>query len=155
MASYWDFVSVYISKPSSYFCHLFYFSQEIISACDNALKSGKLKPGECVRLMYPMGKMLSLMPPPNILPRLEPILTPYLRDMQETVGQPPSPQTKAKISFQLKILMTLFQTLDIRPRDDERAEAQVPFIYYVSTCIAQNWGFFLSKQKNFSFNITF
>ena len=99
---------------------------------------GKLKPGEHVCLMYPIGKMLSLMPPSNILPRLEPILTPYLHDMQETVGQPPSPQTKAKISFQLKILMTLFQTLDIRPRDDERAEAQVPFIYYVSTCIAKN-----------------
>ena len=71
-----------------------------------------------------MGKMLSLMPPPSILPRLEPIITPYLREMQETVGQPPSPQTKAKISFHLKVLMTLFQTLDIRPRDDERAEAQ-------------------------------
>merc|ERR1712241_847544 len=100
------------------------YSEEIISACDNALKSGKLKHGECVRLTYPIGKMLSLMPPPNILPRLEPILSPYLQEMQETVGQPPSPQTKAKISFHLKILMTLFQTLDIRPRDDERAEAQ-------------------------------
>ena len=42
---------------------------------------------------------------------------------------------------------------------------KVPFIYYVSTCIAQNliWlpnfsqklRFFLSKQKNFFFNITF
>ena len=42
--------------------------------------------------MYPMGKMLSLMPPANILPRLEPIITPYLQEMQETVGQPPSPQ---------------------------------------------------------------
>jgi hypothetical protein len=42
---------------------------------------------------------------------------------------------------------------------------KVPFIYYVSTFIAQNLichrnfseklGFFLSKQKNFYFNITF
>ena len=93
-------------------------------ACDNALKSGQLKHGECVRLMYPMGKMLSLLPPSNILPRLDPILTPYLREMQETIGQPTNPQTKAKISFHLKILMTLFQTLDIRRRDDEQAEAQ-------------------------------
>ena len=93
-------------------------------ACHDALKSNQLKHGECVRLMYPLGKMLSLMPPPSILPRLEPILTPYLSEMQATVQQPPSPQTKAKISFHLKILMTLFQTLDIRRRDDEQAEAQ-------------------------------
>ena len=41
---------------------------------------------------------------------------------------------------------------------------KVPFIYYVSTCILQNFTwipnfsqklFFLSKQKNFFFNITF
>ena len=74
--------------------------------------------------MYPIGKMLSLLPPETILPKLEPILTPYLRDMQATVEQPINPATKAKISFLLKILMTLFQTLDIRRRDDEQAEAQ-------------------------------
>ncbi len=70
------------------------------------------------------GKMLSLMPPENILPKLEPILTPYLGEMQATLGQQPDPQTKAKITFHLKILMTLFQTLDIRRRDDENAESQ-------------------------------
>jgi hypothetical protein len=93
-------------------------------ACHNALKSGQLKQGECVRLMYPIGKMLSLLPPDTILPKLEPILTPYLSEMQETIGQPPNPQTKAKITFQLRILMTLFQTLDIRRKEDDRAEAQ-------------------------------
>ncbi len=100
------------------------YGEEIISACHNALKSGKLQHGECVRLMYPIGKMLSLMPPATILPRLEPIITPYLKDMQETANLPPSPQSKAKITFLLKILMTLFQSLDIRRRDDEQAEAQ-------------------------------
>ena len=100
------------------------YGEEILVACDNALKSGQLKYSECVRLMYPMGKMLSLLPPDSILPRLEPILTPYLREMQEAIGQPANPQTKAKITFHLKILMTLFQTLDIRRRDDDQAEAQ-------------------------------
>ena len=41
-----------------------------------------------------------------------------------TLVQPPSPQAKAKITFHLKMLMTLFQTLDIRRKDDEQAEAQ-------------------------------
>ena len=83
---------------SNFLC-IFILFQEIISACDNALKSGKLKHGECVRLMYPMGKMLSLMPPANILPRLEPIITPYLQEMQETVGQPPSPQACSDVDI--------------------------------------------------------
>lgn len=126
--------------------------QEIIRACHDALKSNQLKHGECVRLMYPLGKMLSLLPPPTILPRLEPILTPYLNEMQATAAQPPSPQTKAKISFHLKILMTLFQTLNIRSHDDERAEAQqtnldqpqpiaviFPQIYPLLKSVAEVW----------------
>ena len=64
------------------------YSEEIIVACHNALKSGNLKHGECVRLMYPIGKMLSLLPPPTILPKLEPILTPYLQEMQVNKNYP-------------------------------------------------------------------
>ena len=44
-------------------------AEEVIAACQDALKSNKLKPGECVRLMYSIGKMLSLMPQDQILPR--------------------------------------------------------------------------------------
>ncbi len=33
------------------------YSDEIIAACHSALKSGNLKQGECVRLMYPIGKL--------------------------------------------------------------------------------------------------
>ena len=54
--------------------------------------------------MYPMGKMLSLMPPANILPRLEPIITPYLQEMQDTVGQPPSPQACSDVDISKKSL---------------------------------------------------
>jgi hypothetical protein len=45
------------------------FAEEIISSCHNALKSNQLKQGECIRLMYPIGKMLSQMPPDQVLPR--------------------------------------------------------------------------------------
>ena len=47
-----------------------------------------------------------------------------LSNFISTLVQPPSPQAKAKITFHLKMLMTLFQTLDIRRKDDEQAEAQ-------------------------------
>lgn len=103
---------------------MIFLLQEIILQCHNALKSGQLKQGDSIRLMYPIGKMLSLLPPDTILPKLEPILTPYLQEMQQNVGLPPSPQTKAKVIFHLKLLMTLFQTLDISHKDNEQAEAQ-------------------------------
>ena len=58
------------------------YAEDIIVSCHNALKSNQLKQGECIRLMYPIGKMLSQMPHDQILPRLEPIITPYLQEMQ-------------------------------------------------------------------------
>lgn len=68
--------------------------------------------------------MLSLMPPDTILPKLEPILSPYLTEMQTLVNQEPNHANKAKTVFHLKILTTLFQTLDIRRKEDEKAESQ-------------------------------
>ena len=45
------------------------FAEDIIMSCHNALKSNQLKQGECIRLMYPIGKMLSQMPSEQVLPR--------------------------------------------------------------------------------------
>ena len=42
--------------------------------------------GECVRLMYPLGKMLSLLSPHEILPRLEPVLSSHLQ-MLDTISK--------------------------------------------------------------------
>ena len=42
---------------------------QVISSIQQSLSSGSLAPGECVRLMYPLGKMLSLLSPHEILPR--------------------------------------------------------------------------------------
>ena len=45
------------------------YAEEILTSCHNALKSNLLKQSECIRLMYPIGKMLSLMPTEHVLPR--------------------------------------------------------------------------------------
>merc|ERR1712029_634114 len=67
----------------------------------DALKSNKLKPGECVRLMYSIGKMLSLMPQDQILPRLEPILSPYLQELNNMSNAPPAPHAKPNMPVQV------------------------------------------------------
>jgi hypothetical protein len=55
------------------------YAGQVIDAIHRSTVSGCLNPGECVRLMYPLGKMLSLLQPPHILPRLQPILFPHLQ----------------------------------------------------------------------------
>ena len=99
------------------------YAQEVINACDAALKSNQLKSGECVRLMYSVGKMLSLMPPDQILPKLEPIISPYLAELQSIAGQEATPQLKPRVDFILKLLTTLFQSLEIPTKNGESEQS--------------------------------
>ena len=132
------------------------YAQEVIDACDAALKSNQLKTGECVRLTYSVGKMLSLMPPEQILPRLEPILSPYLAELQSIAGQEATPQLKPRVDFILKLLTTLFQSLEFQPNkgegEQEMTEAQkqefqkqnpvfvlFPQIYPLLKQVAEKW----------------
>ena len=130
------------------------YAQEVINACDAALKSNQLKSGECVRLMYSVGKMLSLMPPEQILPKLEPILSPYLAELQSIAGQEPTPQLKPRVDFILKLLTTLFQSLEIQTKNGENQLTEVqkqqlqqqnpvfvlfPQIYPLLKQIAEKW----------------
>ena len=48
-----------------------------------AVSSNRLKNAECIRLMFPIGKMLSLIQPSQIMPHLQEILTPYITGLQE------------------------------------------------------------------------
>ena len=98
------------------------YAEEVVNACDSALKSNLLKDGECVRLMYSVGKMLSLMPSDQILPKLEPILSPYLTELQSIAGQNATPQLKPRVDFILKLLTTLFQSLEIPTKEGDSAQ---------------------------------
>jgi hypothetical protein len=89
------------------------YTQEVISACDAALKCNQLNASECVRLTYCIGKMLSLMPAHEVLSKLEPILMPYLAELQSLAAQNPKPESKSKLCFILQVLTTLFQTFKL------------------------------------------
>ena len=114
-------------------------ADEVIAACNDAMRSNRLKPSECVRLMYSIGKMLSLMPPDQVLTRLEPILSPYLQEMTSLSSQPPSPHTKPKIDFIFKLLTTLFQSLESSQQSSYPVQVLFPQIYPLIKQLAQNW----------------
>ena len=44
------------------------YAEAVITSIQQSLQADQLNQGECVRLMYPLGKMLSLLPPDQILP---------------------------------------------------------------------------------------
>ena len=89
------------------------YAEAVIQSIQQSLQAGSLNTGECVRLMYPLGKMLSLLPPPQILPRLEPLLSGHLQALQQLSKGPPDQNSKARLLFVLKLLTMLFTTLDI------------------------------------------
>ena len=47
-------------------------AEAVIASIQQSLQANRLNPGECVQLMYPLGKMLSLLPPAIILPASTP-----------------------------------------------------------------------------------
>jgi hypothetical protein len=53
---------------------------------------------------------------------LEPILTPYLTELQGLNSVECSLQTKAKTIFHLKLVASLFQSLDVKPKNENKNE---------------------------------
>jgi len=102
------------------------YAGDVIEAIHRAIQSDCLQTNEVIRLMYPLGEMLSLLPSNQILPRLEPIVAPQLQ-MLGTLGTSANKQdqqVRAKVIFVLKLMTTLFQTLNISRRADDQPECE-------------------------------
>lgn len=99
------------------------FAKDILNKCHEALNSNQLKNGESIRLMYPVGKMLSVIPQAEVMPYMEQFLMPYLTNLQQLSQQAPSAVDKPKVIFVFKVLTSLFQSLDSKKRESEKAES--------------------------------
>ncbi|KAL0277773.1 UNVERIFIED_CONTAM: hypothetical protein PYX00_004941 [Menopon gallinae] len=87
----------------------------ILDACQKALHGGRLKLNESTRLMYSVGRILSILPLDVIMQYLDVILSPYLDQLNSLSMEQPSAQVKNNILLCLKMIGTLSGTLDIRP----------------------------------------
>jgi len=88
-------------------------SKEIVQACAHALNSNQLKQEECIRLMYPLGKMLGFLPPTDMNTELQGVMRPYIAELQamSAKGQA-GPNDRGQALYSLKVVYTLFQALD-------------------------------------------
>ncbi|CAH1395384.1 unnamed protein product [Nezara viridula] len=84
------------------------YAAGLLAACQEALNKGHLKQAECVRLMYSIGRLLSVIPYNHMLATLEPLLSNYASDIQQMVSQP---QMKGNLILRLKMLSTLCSSL--------------------------------------------
>ncbi|KAJ1531786.1 hypothetical protein ONE63_000442 [Megalurothrips usitatus] len=102
------------------------FCSPILRAAKQALSAGHLKANESIRMMYIVGRVLSICPLPDILSYLDEVLLPRVTELQELAHQVPNAHVKASILLRLRMVSTLFSTLDTRiPTDDESGEAGV------------------------------
>lgn len=69
--------------------YLLPYADHIIIAAQSALQGGALKLAECSRLMYSIGKVLSILPVPKIMEYLNIILAPSFKEMQELLNCEP------------------------------------------------------------------
>lgn len=100
------------------------FCSPILLAAKQALAAGHLRAAESIRMMHIVGRVLSICPLQDILSYLDEVLLPRVTELQELAHQVPNAHVKANILLRLRMVSTLFSTLDTRlPTDEESGEA--------------------------------
>ncbi|KAJ3642174.1 hypothetical protein Zmor_024983 [Zophobas morio] len=94
--------------------YLLPYADHILIAAQAALQGGTLKLAECSRLMYSIGKVLSILPIPRIMEYLNIILAPSFKEIQELLNVDPSPAVKTSLITRLKVLSSLFNSLCVK-----------------------------------------
>ncbi|XP_018334256.1 importin-13 isoform X2 [Agrilus planipennis] len=91
------------------------YAEQILQTCQVVLQGGQLKLSEQVRIMYSIGKIMSLLPVPKLMEYLNPMLSPSFQeiDMLLKTDQIDTSVTCSIIS-KLKIISSLFCTLHIK-----------------------------------------
>lgn len=133
------------------------YAEPLLQACQQSLSSGRLKNPESVRLMYSVGKILSVLPYDKIVPYLNLMVSPCFEELQQLTQSEnvrvdgffvcaPMPtdasfplqlseSAKIRTTFRLNMIATLFQSLNINidepQRDDTQSEKLMQPVLFV------------------------
>lgn len=91
----------------------------LLQACQQAILNGHLINTDSVRLMYSIGKLMSMLPQESLLHWLDAVVSPCFTELQ-TLTQSQSVNDSAKIRtiFRLNMISTLFSSLNTKVGDD-------------------------------------
>ncbi|EDV91246.1 importin-13 [Drosophila grimshawi] len=95
------------------------YAEPLLDACQATLSSGRMKNSDSVRLMFSIGKLMSLLPPEQIPKYLDLIVSPCFEELQ-TICQAgaTTPSARIRTIFRLSMISTLFSSLNT-DLDDE------------------------------------
>ncbi|XP_022917881.1 importin-13 [Onthophagus taurus] len=89
------------------------YAEHILGTCQTVLQSGQLRLPERTRLMYSVGRILSILPVNNIMQYLNVILSPSFEEIQSLVNNEPHSSTATILVTRLKVISSLFATLHV------------------------------------------
>ncbi|XP_037040753.1 importin-13 [Bradysia coprophila] len=101
------------------------YAEPLLQACQQSLASGRLKNPESVRLMYSVGKILSVLQYDKIIQYLNLMVSPCFEELQQlTQSEQLNESAKIRTTFRLNMIATLFQSLNINIDEPQRDSAQ-------------------------------
>lgn len=100
------------------------YAVPLLQACQQSLLSGQLKNSESVRLMFSIGKIMSMLPPEQIPTCLDTMVSPCFTELQQIVqNRNITESTKIRSVFRLNMISTLFSSLNINSNKDASTTA--------------------------------
>ncbi|XP_055377446.1 importin-13 [Condylostylus longicornis] len=98
------------------------FAEPVLVACQSALASGRLKNTDSVRLMYSIGKLMSMLNVEQIPTYLDIIVSPCFEELQLVCQSgAKTPSNKIRTLYRLNMISTLFSSLNT-DFDDEQID---------------------------------
>lgn len=99
------------------------FSEPLLEACQQTLQGGHLRPLESVRLMFSVGKLMSLLSPEKIPMCLDAFVSPCFQELQQLVQEGLAAgeavtvarreENKQRTVFRLNMISTLYSSLNV------------------------------------------
>ncbi|KAL3269998.1 hypothetical protein HHI36_009055 [Cryptolaemus montrouzieri] len=108
--------------------HIVPYADLILMQAQTVLASGILRLAEYRRLMFSVGKVLSILPVSKSMNYLNVILAPCFEELQTLVSSEPSPSVKVSLVTKLRILATLYSSMYVKLPDANVAEQPVLII---------------------------
>ncbi|XP_054731579.1 importin-13 isoform X2 [Anastrepha obliqua] len=96
------------------------FAEPLLNACQVSLSSGQMKNSDCVRLMYSVGKLMSLLSADTIPNYLDIIVSPCFEELQAICqNESKTPASRVRTIFRLNMISTLFSSLNTHLDEDQ------------------------------------
>lgn len=91
----------------------------LLQACQQAIVNGQLINTDSVRLMFSIGKLMSMLPEDSLLHWLDAVVSPCFTELQQlTQSQSINESAKIRTIFRLNMISTLFSSLNTKIADD-------------------------------------